>query len=62
MDGNQSGNEKMVVKGISVDIHFGISDLLKECDYICNVLPKTRETTNILGGGKLQLCKGTFPF
>ena len=62
MDGNQSGNEKITIKGRSIDVHFGISDLLKECHYICNVLPKTRETDNILGGGKLQLCGGRLYF
>ena len=48
----------MVIKGEPVDVHFGIDDLLKRCDYICNVLPKSPDTDNILGGGKLQLCQG----
>ena len=58
MDGKTSGTERMAINGHSIQIHFGISDLLKECDYICNVLPKTQETDNILGGGKLELCQG----
>ena len=58
MDGKPSDNERMVIKGKPVDIHFGIENLLKECDYICNVLPKTSETDNILGHDKLRLCKG----
>ena len=58
MDGKTSGSEKKIINGHSIQIHFGIADLLKECDYICNVLPKTKETDNILGGGKLELCQG----
>ena len=58
MDGNTSGSERQIINGHSIQIHFGISDLLKECDYICNVLPKTPETDNILGGGKLENCQG----
>ena len=56
--GQQTGGAKMVIKGEPVDVHFGIDDLLKRCDYICNVLPKSPDTDNILGGGKLQLCQG----
>ena len=59
MDKNTSGSERQIINGHSIQIHFGISDLLKECDYICNVLPKTPETDNILGGGKLENCQGT---
>ena len=37
---------------------WNLDKLLKDCDYICNVLPKTPQTNNILGKGKLELCKG----
>lgn len=57
MDKNTSGSERQIINGHSIQIHHGISDLLKECDYICNVLPKTPETDNILGGGKLENCQ-----
>ena len=33
-----------------------LGQLLSGCDYICSVLPKTAETTNILGNGILQHC------
>ena len=58
MDKNTSGSERQIINGHSIQIHHGISDLLRECDYICNVLPKTPETDNILGGGKLENCQG----
>ncbi len=32
--------------------------LLGQCDYICNILPHTEQTTNILGGSVLESCKG----
>ena len=35
-----------------------LDKLLTDCDYICNVLPKTPQTNDILGNGKLELCKG----
>ena len=60
MDGQKSGKERIIIQGRPVDIYFGIDELLKECDYICNVLPKNRETDTILGNGKLQLCQGMF--
>ena len=58
MDVDVCESRSTMINGHSIQIHCGISDLLKECDYICNVLPKTRETDNILGGGKLEHCKG----
>ena len=36
----------------------GLEKLLNDCDYVCNVLPKTPQTNDILGNGKLELCKG----
>ena len=36
----------------------GLEKLLTDCDYVCNVLPKTPQTNDILGNGKLELCKG----
>lgn len=33
-----------------------ISDLLMECDYLCNVLPSTSETRGLLNGNVLQKC------
>ncbi|XP_019764299.2 glyoxylate/hydroxypyruvate reductase A isoform X1 [Dendroctonus ponderosae] len=35
----------------------GLGELLSSVDYIVNVLPKTPETTNILGNGMLKHCK-----
>ena len=60
MDVDVCESRSTMINGHSIQIHCGIADLLKECDYICNVLPKTRETDNILGGGKLENCKGIF--
>ena len=34
--------------------------LLKNCDYVCNVLPNTEKTTNCLSGGILTNCKGKY--
>ena len=36
----------------------GLEKLLTDCDYVCNVLPKTPQTNDILGNGILELCKG----
>ena len=36
----------------------GLVKILQESDYICNVLPNTPETTNILGNGVLKECSG----
>ena len=36
----------------------GLAKILRESDYICNVLPNTPETTNILGSGVLKECAG----
>ena len=58
LDGQKAGKERINIQGRPVDVYFGIEKLLKECDYICNVLPKNPETDNILGNGKLELCKG----
>ena len=58
MDVDVCESRSTMINGHSIQIHCGVADLLKECDYICNVLPKTRETDNILGGGKLEHCKG----
>ena len=41
---------------------WSLEKLLKDCDYICNVLPKTPQTNNILGKGKLEFCKGIYMF
>ena len=60
MDIDVCESRNTMINGHSIQIHCGVADLLKECDYICNVLPKTRETDNILGGGKLEHCKGIF--
>ena len=49
-----------MIQGKHIDVFYGIEKLLRECDYICNVLPKTPETDNMLGNGKLELCKGNF--
>ena len=38
----------------------GLAKLLQESDYICNVLPNTPETTNILGNGVLKECSGEY--
>ena len=35
-----------------------LSVLLRKCDYICSVLPKTQETTGILNEDNLKLCTG----
>ena len=43
-------------------LFLGVEKILKECDYICNVLPKSLETDNILGNGMLELCKGNTTF
>ena len=34
--------------------------LLKNCDYVCNVLPNTDKTTNCLSNGILENCKGKY--
>ena len=41
-----------------IDNVWDLDKLLIDCDYICNVLPKTPQTNDILGNGKLELCKG----
>ncbi len=44
-----------------VDEYFGIPDLrdlLSRCDYVCSVLPSTRDTNDLLAGGALQSCSG----
>ncbi|XP_023230458.1 uncharacterized protein LOC111630577 [Centruroides sculpturatus] len=38
------------------NIFTDISELLKQCDYICNVLPSTSETKGLLNGNTLQKC------
>ena len=43
---------------IGNEIMGNLDTLLKDCDYICNVLPKTPLTDGILGNGRLELCKG----
>ena len=35
-----------------------LDTLLKNCDYICNVLPNTDKTTNCLSTGIFENCKG----
>lgn len=35
----------------------GLKELLASVDYVVNVLPKTAETTNVLGNGMLKHCK-----
>ena len=39
---------------------WSLEKLLTDCDYICNVLPKTPHTNNILGKGNLEYCKGNY--
>ena len=34
-----------------------MEDLLKNCDYICNVLPSTSKTQGLLSGSVLESCK-----
>jgi hypothetical protein len=34
-----------------------LPDLLHQCDYICNVLPSTEATRNLLSGDTLKNCK-----
>lgn len=34
--------------------------LLKNCDYIINVLPNTDETNGLLNGDMLKNCEGTY--
>ena len=45
-------------EGEKLENVWNLDKLLTDCDYICNVLPKTPQTNNILGNGKLELCKG----
>lgn len=33
-----------------------LTELLKSCDYICNILPSTPDTKNLLSGNVLQVC------
>ena len=45
-----------------IDTYFAsteLGQLLKGCDYVCSVLPKTAETNDILGRGILQNCSGS---
>ncbi|XP_011641081.1 uncharacterized protein LOC105429654 [Pogonomyrmex barbatus] len=35
----------------------GLSDILKNCDYVINVLPSTQDTVGLLNGNVLQHCK-----
>ena len=58
LDVEKAGKERIMIHGWPIDVYFGIDRMLKECDYICNVLPKTPETDDMLGNGKLELCKG----
>ena len=37
-----------------------LSELLQNCDYVCNLLPKTARTTGILDSSILANCKGKF--
>ena len=44
-----------------IDEYFTFEDLpvlLGKCDYICNVLPQTPQTIDILGGRALEVCRG----
>ena len=50
-------NNKTPIAAKEGPIH-GLERILEECDYIVSVLPKTADTYNILGNGKLALCKG----
>ena len=34
-----------------------LPEFLKKSDYICNILPKTEKTTNMLSGSVLQNCR-----
>ena len=34
-----------------------LSDLLSNCDYVCNVLPNTPQTQGLLDGNALEDCK-----
>ena len=36
----------------------GLAKILTESDYICSVLPKTDNTTDLLGNEILEICKG----
>jgi phosphoglycerate dehydrogenase-like enzyme len=38
-----------------------LEELLRECDYICNVLPSTPETIGLLSGDVLKCCKEKCP-
>ena len=43
-----------------VDESFGVENLsecLKQCDYLCNVLPSTPSTKGMLSGSVLESCK-----
>ena len=35
-----------------------LPELLQNCDFVCNLLPKTAKTTGILDSGMLVNCKG----
>jgi len=44
-----------------VDKHYGVWDLpqmLKEADYVCAIMPSTKETNNLLGGEVLKAAQG----
>jgi phosphoglycerate dehydrogenase-like enzyme len=48
-----------------VDEYFlmdSLPDLLHQCDYICNVLPSTEATRNLLSGDTLKNCKAKARF
>ena len=60
------GNEKMDTcaqekEPPETTLIWGLDKLLLDCDYIFNALPMTPQTDNILGNGKLLLCKGKIP-
>ncbi len=45
----------------SVDEYFDFGDLktlLRRSDYVCSILPSTRDTNDLLSGDVLQECKG----
>ena len=54
MDSSKDDNVDKVILMDQID------ELLKNCDYVCNVLPNTEKTTNCLSNGILQNCHGEF--
>ena len=37
-----------------------LPEVLQNCDYVCNLLPKTSKTTGILDSNMLANCKGMY--